>query len=256
MDRLDGGRDPASSEPPAIRRIEQLDVLESRHERNTCDGRLECVEGGPDPVIPDRVDDRGDPGGRGPGRERGKAFRRGDEDAALGSGGDGPPGFFLDRLEERRRPRRQRAVGEELQPAEPRPIRPRAERVAAPQPGFPRRVDLFLANAGVNAERQPAALRQAPVRPDRPLEALLDCQGTRVVDRDHAELDELVGERRDQPVVAFVGRARDVVGDEPSRRLVEDAGRLAVRVAPDDAARWIVGVARDAGRHERPAADP
>ena len=51
-----------------------------------------------------------------------------------GAGRERPSLLRLDRLEERRRPRRERAVGKELQPAEMGAAGLRPERIAAPQP--------------------------------------------------------------------------------------------------------------------------
>ena len=81
-------------------------------------GRLERVERGPHAPSPIAWTDRRDPGGGGLRRERREPLRRRDEDAALRAGRERPPLLRLDRLEERRRPRRERPVGEELQPAE------------------------------------------------------------------------------------------------------------------------------------------
>ena len=256
MDRLDRGRDPGPSEPPAIVRMEQLDVLEARHERHAADGRFQGIESRPDPVVPDRVDDRRDAGGRGARRERGEALRRGDEDAALGARGERLAGLRLDRLEECRGPRGERPVGEELQPAQPGPIDTGRQRIAAPQARFDRRVDLLLPDAGVDAERQPAARREAAVGLDPAPESLLHRQRARVMDRHDPELDEPLGQRGDEPVVALVAGARDVIRDEAGRRLVEHPGRIALVVAPDEAAGRIVCVSRNGGRDEGRTAGP
>ncbi len=207
-------------------------------------------------MVADRVDDRGDPGAGGPRRERGEPLRRGDEDAALRARGERLAGLRFDRLEEGRRPRRERPVGEELLPAQPRPIEARRERIAAPEARFDRRVDLLLADTGVDAQRQAAGGREAPVGLDPAPEPLLHRQRTRVMDRHDAELDEPLGERGDEPVVALLGWAGEVIRYEPGRRFVEDPGRIATGVAPDEAAGWIVGVTGDRGRRERGTAGP
>ena len=75
MDGLDAGRDAGLREAAAIGRVEQLDVLESRHERHARGGRLEGVERGPDRRVADRVDLRGDPAGRRPRDELARAAR-------------------------------------------------------------------------------------------------------------------------------------------------------------------------------------
>ena len=66
MDGLDTGRDPGRREAAAVRRIEQLHVLDTRHEGHPGRGRLEHVERDPDRRIADRVDLGRDPAGRGP----------------------------------------------------------------------------------------------------------------------------------------------------------------------------------------------
>ena len=222
-------------------------MLEPRHERHAADRRLQRVEGGPDAAVADRVDDRRDPGAGGARRERGEPLRRRDEDPALRAGGQRLAGLRLDRLEEGRRPRRERPVGEELQPAEPGPVDARPERIAAPQARLDRRVDLLLADAGVDAERQAAALREAPVRLDPAPEPLLQRQRARVVDRDDAEPTSSLGERGDEPLVALVGWARGTwfvtsraaaswrtpVGSPPSsRRMIPPAGSVGVACDP------------------------
>ena len=150
--------------------------------------------------------------------------------------GSGLAGLRFDRLEEGRRPRRERPVGEELLPAQPRPIEARRERITAPEARFDRRVDLLLADAGVDAKRQAAGGREAPVGLDPAAEPLLHRQRTRVMDRHDAELDEPLGERGDEPVVALLSWAGEVIRYEPGRRFVEDPGRIATVVAPDEAA--------------------
>src|SRR4029079_7994370 len=136
-------------------------------------------------------------------------------------------------------PRGERPVREELEPPEAGAAAGRSERVAAAQLHRHRRVELLLADRGVDAERHLAALVEGPVRGDPASETLLQRQGSRIVDRDDAQAYEVVGQPRDQRLVPpLVGR-RDQVADKPRGALVEDAGWCARLVAADDAATWV-----------------
>src|SRR6185369_17965464 len=120
------------------------------------------------------------------------------EDATLRAGRERPPLLRLDRVEEGRRARCERAVGEELQPAEMGAAGIRPERVAAPQPGRGCRLDLLLADAGVDADGQRATLVERPERGDAGAEALLERQPARTVDSDDAQADEVRRQLPDQ----------------------------------------------------------
>ena len=128
----------------------------------------------------------------------------------------------------------------------------RPERVAAPQAGLRRRLELLLADAGVDPERELAALVERAVRGDARAQPLLERQGAGIVDRDDAEPHEVRGERGDESLVALRRELRGVDRHESGGGLVEDAGRLAGVVAPDQAA---VGVRRVAGRCRQSASD-
>ena len=80
-------------------------------------------------------------------------------------------------------------------------------------------------------------------------EALLQRQRARIVDRHDAQLGRArCGEGRDEPLVALVADgSRGVIRDEAGGGFVEDAGRLAGVVAPDQPAVGIVECPVDAG---------
>ena len=148
-------------------------MLEARHQGGPAGRRLERVERHPAAPIADRMDL-----GRDPGRRRPASRMPRPRPASVSQiprsvpGGSGRPGLGLDRLEERGRPRRQRPVGEQLQPAEPCPAagRSRADRRSAaparpPSPAAPSGSRHGPGSAGRRARR---ATRYAAIARPRP----------------------------------------------------------------------------------------
>ena len=116
------------------------------------DGRLKGVECRPDRRISDRVDHGGDTAGRGLRRERGKFLRGHPEEAASPVG--------RDRIEGRGRPRPERAVGKELEPADfDTPSRRTQRRATAESEAATRRAELETLAAA-----QPHAIEEATAR--------------------------------------------------------------------------------------------
>ena len=228
VDRLDRGRDPGRGEPGAIVRMEQLDVLEARHQRRPAGRRLEHVERGPDAPVADRVDLRRDPGvGRAP-RDAASRSGGGQPDPALRAGRQRPARLGLDRLEEGGGPRRQRPVGEQLQPAEPGPAagRSRADRRSAARarprsPSCSERIE-----AWTRIGRSPRS-SSTPVGRDRPPEALLERRArpgswtATTPERIRSRGEPLDRGSRRRPA-SPAGHDRSTM---PRRGLVEDAGR-------------------------------
>ena len=133
MDRLDAGRDARRCEPRPVVGMEHLGMLDARHQRRGLGERRQDVERGAHGRVADRVDHRGDPAGGRPLHPLAQAVRVGHPDAPPKLGCQRPLGLGLDVLEERRRPRSERAVGETLLPADHGPpIRRGPERRAAP----------------------------------------------------------------------------------------------------------------------------
>ena len=177
MDRLDRGRDPGSGEPAAVVRVEQLDVLEAGHERQRAGGRLERVERGPH---------------RRSRRSRGRSSRSRRPWALVASAASRSGGVM-------KTPRsvpagsglpssasigsRSAAVRDASVPSAKSFSQPRWARRASGQSGSPlrspaadRRLDLLLADAGVDADGQRPALVERPERGDPGAQALLERQ--------------------------------------------------------------------------------
>ncbi len=258
MDRLDRRGDPGPAEPCPVVGVEQLDVLETGHQRRPAAPRT--------------------PGHRASRRQArspiewtcvaipASAARRAKAATSSGwvsqiprsvPGGSGRPSSGLDRVEQGRRPRGKRPVGEELQPAEPGAAADRPERVTAPELGRRGGRELLGADRGVDPERQVVALIERAVRRDPQAQAVLEREGAR--DR---------GRRRPR-----AGPGRGPAGRSPPRRPPRRpagrdrrraapptrGGRPSARpsaIAPDDPARRIGRPLVDPGDRERPRGWP
>ncbi len=194
---LHGGRDPERREAPDVLVGDQLRVLHAGDERRQADRRCQRVEGGAHRRVADAVDLGRDPQRRGRRRLLPEPIRRDQPHAEPAVGRRRLAPHPLHRLEEGRRARSQRAVRERLEPAEPQAVeRVGPERRAAAQPGRAGGLQLFRADAHVDAQREVAARRERAVGLDRRAESDGWRERARVVDRDDAEPDEL---RREPP---------------------------------------------------------
>ena len=242
VDRLDRRRDPEPREPRQVERIDELDVLDPRPQGTLAGVGLEGVECRPQRRVADRVDLGHDSHAcrlRGQlGQRRGR--RR--EDPPLPTGAQRPLRLERERLEHRRGPRPQRAVGEQLLPADNGPaVRAGSQPGAAAVATFRRDRDRLGTERGVDPDRQAAGIGQAGVRRECTGQGRIRDEIARVVDGHHPERDELPGEVGDGRHELVRRRCGDAAGDEPRGRLVQDAGRDAVDTTPDLAA---IGVRR------------
>jgi hypothetical protein len=197
--------------------MEELDVLEAGHEGHPADGRLEGVEGSACGGVPDRVDLGRDPGLGGATGQVTQDLGRRHEDATVVRSGPG--------LEERRGLRSERAVGEQLEPADRRPVAwARPERGAAAEAPFRGQLEALGAEAGMDVDRQLARLGQRRVDIEAG-QRRVQLDRSWIVDGDDAELGQAPSHPRDEP--SELGRAgnRDPGRDERSGILEEDALR-------------------------------
>ena len=177
------------------------------HEPGRPDGGRQHVERGPHGGIPDAVDLGRDAQRRRPRRLLGQARRRRQPDAQAVVGGRRLARRLVHRLEERGGPGPERSVGEGLEPAEAQPVqRVRAERLAAPDPGDARRVQLLRPDAGMQAHAELARGGELAVGVERPAEVMARRQAARVVDGDDAGGDELPREQRATASAMTAGR--------------------------------------------------
>ena len=193
----------------------------------------------------------------GPRRERREPLRRRDEDAALRPGRERPALLRLDRLEQGRRPRPERAVGEELQPAE------LGAAAASGQSGSPLRSPAAAAASSCSSRMQAwtrigsvAALVERADRRRSRRRGPPERQPARVVDGDDAQADEVAARA---PGSASRALERSAAGTWPVTSRAAVSWRTPLGSPP--ASRRIGrrpgrGVPADAGGGERRAADP
>ncbi len=257
MDRLDARRDPRRGESCAIRRMEHLDVLDPGHQRETATDRCQEVQRLADRRVTDGMDLGRDPAGRRTTDEFAQDVRVGHPESAACVGRHRAVGFRFEVLQEPRRARPHRAVGEALQPADPCPAGGvRAQDVTAAQAAGERRVEAVVAQARVDAQRQPPPIGQVRVRRVRERQVRVRDDRPWIVDGDEPHRDQLPSDRRDgRRQVRGLG-VGDVDGHDPRRRVEDDPLGRAVGGPPDDAARRILGRGRDPGRPQRGVADP
>ena len=155
------------------------------------------------------------------------------------SGGERPVGLGLDVVEQRRRPRPERAIGEALLPADPGPAvagRRRGRAAAEPALDRGRRGRRRAARRGPGPAaarartggRRPGTTSRGPGPGRAPPGSWHG---------DDAEREQLAARpRRSPPSSSSARDRRDVTRDEPGGGLVQDALGRAVGVAPDDAA--------------------
>ena len=160
-------------------------------------------------------------------------------------------------LEQGRRSGAERAVGEELQPAEGESVRGRlADPPAAAEPALDRVLEPVGANAGVQADRQLAGPGHRGVHVERVVRGVRKERAELVGAHDAAARGTRGPIERDRPA-KHLGRGRRHAGEHHLRRLLEeDPVGPAVVAAPDDPARGIGRVRGDARRDERGGARP
>src|SRR5207237_6372736 len=136
----------------------------------------------------------------------------------------------LDRIEQRGGARRQRAVGEQLEPAERQPARfGLAQRRAAAQAAGDGVVEAVGANGGVDADGELACLRERDVHVERAA-GRVGRERARVVGTRYAERQQLSTERTQRPFGGLVVRRRHAIDDKAAGILQERARRRATGV--------------------------
>ena len=148
--------------------VEHLDVLDAGHERLVARAVGEDAEDLADRGVADGVDLGRDAAGRRPGDPRPQAVGVGHPHAAALLRRERSVGLRLDVLEEGRRARPERPVGEALLPADPgTAVRVLAQHGPAPVALLDRGGDRVVAHAGVDPHRQSAGVGQPGVDRER-----------------------------------------------------------------------------------------
>ena len=144
------------------------------------------------------------------------------------------------RLEERRRPRTHRPVGEELDAADADPVVAEAGRHTR----LPRAFDAVILD-GIDPGREPPGCEQRLIR------AQLGRARRHVLDGRHAERGRVLQRRPDPLADVVIRRRRDRARDELHRVVFEDARGLARAVAHDGAALGGLRGLCDTGQRHR-----
>ena len=122
VDRLDRGHDPEVGEPVDIGRVDELEMLDPRPHRRPARHRPQGIEGRAHRRVADRVDGRRDAGRCRPARQRRHLLRGRGRHASRPARRFGSTCLDRPGRQEVRGPRVERAVPEDLQPAESSPV--------------------------------------------------------------------------------------------------------------------------------------
>ena len=218
--------------------VDELSMLDPGHQGQVGQARRadrsEGVEGGPDGQVADGVDHRRDARLSGPPGLRRQPLTR-FQRAAVWPGRSRALVGVVVRLEHRGRPRADAAVGEELQPADTEAVRDAALRgrgvpawrhaLVTPPAGADGGLELLVADAGMDPQRQVAVGRHGTDDRWATFEGGARDEGARVVYTGHADGREMPRVSCDRRSQRLRVRLRDGRGTDARGVLVEQAIR-------------------------------